>query len=269
MILRWGIALLGGLALLLYIVYAAAMIAVHPIYIYPFDQTVFDNPRFPAAEIAGVPVYVHQGAPDAPVVVYFMGNVGAMHLFAPMLEHHAERGRSVVAMGYRGAGGLPGESSETSLKADARTVVAGLDAVLTGARGPVIAQGYSLGTGLAVHVAANSDVIDGVILAAPYARLCELMAAASGLPACLLPGIQKWQTLREAKEVTAPVLILHGENDTLVPLAQGRKLAAALAASGETVAFKEVAGAGHVDLFGRAGYLAPLDAFIEATQDDY
>lgn len=260
------LALLGGAVLLALVGYAAAMVALHPRYIYPFDQTVFDSPRFASAQISGVPVYVHAGAAEAPVIVYFMGNVGALHFFAPMLEHHADRGRSVVAMGYRGAGGLPGESSETSLKADARAVVAGLDEVLPGVTGPVIAQGYSLGTGLAVHVAARSELVDGVILAAPYARLCELMAAASWLPACLLPGVQGWRTLEEAPQVAAPVLILHGDRDGLVPLAQGRKLAEGLAAAGGAVDFVTVPGAGHVDLFGRPGYMDPLDGFIEGLR---
>ncbi|WP_417208386.1 alpha/beta hydrolase [Antarctobacter sp.] len=262
-----ALALVGVLGIAVYALYAAAMVALHPRYIYPFGQDRFDNPRFVQRAVDDVPVYVFDGGADAPVIVYFMGNLGALGGFAPMLDHHADKGRSVVAMGYRGGGGLPGQSSETSLKADARRVIAGLGDVLPNRRGPVIVQGYSLGTGLALHVAAHSNRVDGVILAAPYAQLCDLMTTAGHVPACYLPGVQKWQTLKDVPQVRSPVLILHGDRDDLVPHAQGLELAEALQAAGKSVDFVTVAGAGHVDLFGRPDYMQPLDAFIEAARE--
>lgn len=255
----WTIAIYG--------LYAAAMVLLHPLYIYPFGQERFQSARFVPQEIDGVPVYVFQGQAGAPVIVYFMGNYGALGGFAAMLDHHADRGRNVVAMGYRGGGGLPGTSSETSLKADARAVVAGLGAVLPEGHGPIIAQGYSLGTGLALHVAAQSDAVDRVILAAPYARLCDLMAAAARVPACLLPGVQTWKTINEVPKVQVPVLILHGDQDGLVPYAQGRALAQALTAQGKSVDFVTLPGAGHIDLFGRPDYMGAIDAYAEAARD--
>ncbi|WHZ33546.1 alpha/beta hydrolase [Sagittula sp. MA-2] len=263
---RRAVLLAVVVGVLLYAAYAVAAVSVHTRLVYPFhNQTELREPGFDAQDVptdAGpLRVYKHVGEAGAPVVIYFMGNVGALTAFAPMLRHHAEAGRSVVAMGYRGGGGVPGTPSEDRLKADA---LAAYDALpqLVGKDGPVIVHGYSLGTGLALHVAAERSV-DGLILAAPYARLCELMAARSFLPACLVPGVQKWQSLNDARRVTAPSLVLHGTVDGLIPFGHGERVAAALEAAGSDTALVPIELGGHDDLFGKPGYLTGIDAFIE------
>ncbi|MGV6849217.1 MAG: alpha/beta hydrolase [Marinibacterium sp.] len=244
-----------------YVAYGAVMIAIHPRYIYPFVSTPFGGQGYETARVAvagadPLPVEMFRGDPGAPVVVYFMGNVGALNAFLAMLDHHKAAGRSVVAMTYRGGGGVPGESSETSLKRDALAVVDALPDL--GFTGPVVAQGYSLGTGLALHAAANRDLA-GVLLSAPYTRMCTLMARASYLPACQLPFVQKWQSIDIAAQVGEPVLILHGTGDTLIAPHFGRELADAL----PRAAFVPVNGAGHADLIHTPGYLSAVDAFLD------
>nr|WP_245216404.1 alpha/beta hydrolase [Sagittula salina] len=160
-------------------------------------------------------------------------------------------------MGYRGGGSLPGEPSETALKTDALAVADALDRLVPG-HGPVVVQGYSLGTGLAVHVAAERAV-DGLILAAPYARICELMAAQSGLPACLIPGIDRWRSLRDAPRVTEPALVLHGRLDHLIPFDHGERMARALP-RGRLVPVEQ---GGHDDLMDHAPYLVKIDTFLD------
>lgn len=247
-----------------YVVYAIAMILLHPGFIYPFDQRGFEGEgyREVLVEVPGadpLPVQVAQGQSGAPVILYFMGNLGALELFRPMLDHHKDQGRWVVAMPYRGAGGVPGEPSEQGMKRDALAVFDALDEIVT--EGAVVVQGYSMGTGLAMYVAAERPV-DGVILSAPFDRLCGLMAKRALLPACYLPFVQKWDSLADAGDVDAPVLVLHGDRDELIDIARGRRLAEALAGSTE-VAFQVIPGAGHSNLFGADGYLPTIDAFIE------
>ncbi len=245
----------------LYLFYAVAMIWVAPRFLYPFDQRGFDGQGYRLVEVAvagadPLPVQVLDGPPGAPVVVYFMGNVGALELFRAMLDHHRDKGRSVVAMTYRGGGGTPGRPSEAVLKRDALAVVDALPGLVP--PGPVYLQGYSLGTGVAMHVAARRDV-EGVLLAAPYDRLCDLLAAASWLPACWLPFLDHWDSASEAAAVTAPVLILHGTEDALIPVAQGERLSGRLA----NATFRRIEGAGHADLFGTPPYLDLIDGFLQ------
>ncbi len=262
----WAIGITG----VLYLIYAVVMVTLHPRFVYPFDDQVFSAPGFAAHDVAvpGRPpltLYVGDAPMGAPVVLYFMGNIGALGYFAPMLQHHARAGRQVVAMGYRGGGGLPGAPSETQLKADALVAFDALPQVVGPRHGPVVVQGYSLGTGLALHVAARRDVA-GVILAAPYTRLCRLMTRASGLPACILPGIQRWRSDLDAPKVRAPSLLLHGDRDGLVPFAHGVEMGELLRRGEGVARFVAVTGAGHVDLFDTPPYLGEIDRFLSGFQ---
>lgn len=259
----WILAGLAGL----YAVYGAAMVRVHPRFIYPFQQDPFAGSGYevidlPVAGAEALPVQVARGAPGAPVIVYFMGNVGALDLFRPMLDHHKAQGRTVIALQFRGAGGVPGRSSEATLKRDALAL---FDAVSRWVPdgGPVFVQGYSMGTGLALHVAARRAV-DGVILSAPFHRMCELMARASWLPACMLP-VQRWDSAADADRVSGPVLVQHGTADRLIPIRQGERLSERLSAAGAAPRFMALPGAGHNDLIDHPDYLPAVDAFIAAV----
>ncbi|WP_152912425.1 alpha/beta hydrolase [Candidatus Rhodobacter oscarellae] len=246
-------------ALGLYMAYAALMIWLHPRFIYPFSQQPFAHAGYTRHDLSDGPVvYAHDAGTGAPLVVYIMGNAGSLELFVAMLDHHRAAGRSVVAMGFRGGGGLPGAPSEPVLKADA---LAAFDAApgLVADPGAVIVQGYSLGTGLALHVAARRAV-DGLILSAPYAKLCRLMAQASYLPACLLPGVQKWNSQEDAQNIRAPSLVLHGGADRLIPTAEGELLASFLPSQSR---FVRIDGAGHTDLMRFPSYLVEIDEFAE------
>ena len=233
------------LALLaLYLVYAAVMVVLHPKLIYPFfnDDSVlsgFERVTFTAAD--GTQIFMQEARGKGPVLLYFMGNAGALLAFDPPLQEHARAGRHVIAMEYRGGAGRPGTPSEDTLKSDALLVAE--YAISKGK--PVVVQGYSLGSGLAVHVASTFDVAQ-VILEAPYSRLCTLMAQRSFLPACVLPGVQTWNTLADAPRVKAPVLILHGAADTLIPPQQSVLLQETLPNAERIV----LNGAGHLDLSG-------------------
>jgi len=240
----------------LYAIYGVMMIALHTKFIYPFQNRPFAGTGYEAVQINdALQVQVFAGQRGAPIIVYFMGNAGALEAFRVVLDHHKARGRNVVAMAYRGGGGLTGTPSEKVLKQDAMDVMAALPNLVPD--GPVIIQGYSLGTGIALHVAARHQV-RAVVLSAPYDRLCRLMARASYLPACLLP-VQRWVSAKDAPNVQAPVLAQHGTADTLIPIAEGEKLAARL----PNHQFRRVEGAGHNDLFSHPNYLTVMDAFID------
>lgn len=99
--MKWGL----GAALVLYMAYAALMVLLHPRFIYPCSAEPFVHPSYQRQDLPNGPtVYVYDAGAGAPLVVYFMGNVGALGPFLPMLDHHRAAGRSVLAMGYRGGG---------------------------------------------------------------------------------------------------------------------------------------------------------------------
>jgi pimeloyl-ACP methyl ester carboxylesterase len=112
-----------------------------------------------------------------------------------------------------------------------------------------------------VHVAAERAV-EGVILSAPYARLCSLFTRRLGVPACHLPRFERWASVERAPDVAEPVLILHGSADAVVPLSQGLTLAQALPEAQTVI----IEGANHLDLVDYSEYLTAIDRFIAARQ---
>ncbi len=242
---------------LVYLAYAALMVLVHPRFIYPFspDGGLLDGfeERVLAAN-DGTPLYVQEHPGDGPVLVYFMGNAGALPLFASAFERHIRAGRHVIAMEYRGGGGRPGKPREARLKEDALVV---MDHAQTLGK-PIIVQGYSMGSGLATYVAARRPVA-GVVLVAPFDSMCRLMSARSYLPACRLPFVDHWRSFSEARKIDVPILILHGGSDAVIP-------------DSFSVAFdvlpnvtRHVIGkAGHLDIGGFPEFDSAITSFIAA-----
>ncbi|HEY7298522.1 MAG TPA: alpha/beta fold hydrolase [Xanthobacteraceae bacterium] len=179
---------------------------------------------------------------DKPVVLYFHGNGGALRLRVPRFRVLTADGTGLIALSYRGYGGSSGRPSEAGLIAD------GLAAYeFAGSRyraDRIVLWGESLGSGVAVALAAQKAVWR-VVLEAPFASAVDVAAHAYPfLPVRWLMKDQFRSDLRAGK-IVAPVLILHGERDLVVPIASGERLYALINAPKEFVRFVQ---AGHANL---------------------
>ncbi len=246
-----------------YLLYAVVMVFAHPQLIYPFGPDAFDDPAFRQDVVTdrNVAMAISEGS-DELAVLFFMGNGGSLSYFTFSLDAHENAGRTIAAMAYPGGGGIPGKPSEARLKADA---LAAYDWLAMQHDGPIAVHGFSLGTGLAIHVAARRPVA-AVLLDAPYVTLCELMTKASFLPACYMPGVQKWRSANDVPQLSAPVLVQHGTADQLIPISNGEKLAALMREQGLPVTFHAVDAATHNNLPGQAGYQERINAFLAGVQ---
>jgi fermentation-respiration switch protein FrsA (DUF1100 family) len=156
-----------------------------------------------------------------PVIVYFHGNGGALKYRVARFRKLIADGIGLVALEYRGYGGLSGSPSEPGLIADAEAAYAFAAARYSVSQ--IVLWGESLGSGVAVALAAEKPV-GRVILEAPFTS-----AAAVGarhywyLPVGLLMKDQ-FHSDRRIGKVTAPLLILHGLRDQTVPYAMGEHL---------------------------------------------
>jgi fermentation-respiration switch protein FrsA (DUF1100 family) len=161
--------------------------------------------------------------PGRPTLLYFHGNGGSLAIRAPRIARFMDEGWGVYMMTYRGYGGSTGSPSEAANIADARLAYAAL--VKEGvAPGSIIAYGESLGTGIAVRLAAELPVA-GVILDAPYTSIVDVAAHAYPLVPVRLILRDRYETTRYIAGIKAPLLVLHGEHDGVVPVAMGREIA--------------------------------------------
>jgi fermentation-respiration switch protein FrsA (DUF1100 family) len=195
--------------------------------------------------------------PGRPTLLYFHGNAGALETRNERIRKYMARGLGVFMMTYRGFGGSTGQPSEAANVADG---LLAYDKLVASSVPPsdVIVYGESLGTGVAVQVAAAREVI-GIVLDAPFTSMVDLAA----LHHPLIPGrwfmTDRYETRRHITSVKAPLLILHGEEDTIVPVAMGREIFT-LAAAPKVI--KTFPGAGHADHYMYGSYDA-LYAWIE------
>ena len=156
-----------------------------------------------------------------PVVLYLPGNGGAQQHRVPRFRKLVADGVGLVALSYRGYAGSTGKPTEAGLINDARAAYDFTAARYPAAR--IAVWGESLGTGVAIALAAERPVAR-LLLQAPFTSAVDVASAQYWfLPVRFLMKDQFRSDERIGK-VTAPVLILHGERDTTVPIGYGERL---------------------------------------------
>ena len=177
---------------------------------------------------------------DKPVVIYFHGNGGALNLRVDRFGKIVAQGFGLLALSYRGYGGSSGKPSEDGLIADARATYA----YAAERYSRIAVWGESLGTGVAIALAAEKPV-ERMILDAPFTSTADVAADLYWfLPVRLLMKDQ-FRSDQRIKRVSAPVLILHGEADSIIPIAYGERLLAMIPGKKQMVRFPD---GYHVDL---------------------
>ncbi len=177
-------------------------------------------------------------------IVYFQGNGGNISHRIFKTRALFEAGYGLLLVGYRGYGGNPGQPTEDGLYQDAR---AALD-YLQGKGLPserLVLLGESLGSGVAVRMATETKV-RAIILEAPYTSTVDVgQSAYFFLPVKMLM-YDRFPSIDIIKDIQAPLLVVHGENDRIIPTRFGRRL---FQAAPEPKEAHFLPGAGHNDLF--------------------
>jgi fermentation-respiration switch protein FrsA (DUF1100 family) len=192
---------------------------------------------------------------DKPMFVYFHGNGDTLNWRVDRDRKLVADGTGLLAVSYRGYEGSTGSPSEAGLMLDAE---AAYDfAAARVAPQHILAWGHSLGTGVAVGLAASRQ-IGGLILEAPYTSIPDV--ASLGYPLLPMSWLLKDQfhSDRRIGQVSAPVLVLHGGSDETIPISFGERLYGLIRAPKRFVRFPE---GGHLNL-DDYGALAAVKEFV-------
>ena len=194
---------------------------------------------------------------DKPMVVYFQGNAGGLDLRAERFAWLTADGTSLLALCYRGYGGSSGKPSEEGLIRDA---AAAYDfAIQRYPERHIVLFGELLGTAVAIALAAERSVA-GVILDAPFTSAADVAAAAYPFAPVRWLMRDPFHSHARIAKVTAPILVLHGERDGVVPIRFGERL---FALANEPKRMARFPQGGQVDLDGH-GAVTEVKEFLAA-----
>lgn len=192
-----------------------------------------------------VPALHFEAPPGAPTLVHFHGNGETIRTGIPFARALASRGLGVLLVEYRGYGAAAGEPGEEAFYDDAEAALAALAS--RGVRDEdLVLSGTSLGTGVAAEMAARGHGAR-LVLVTPYTSIPALAGRLVPiLPMSLLVS-DRFDTLAKAPRIQQPTLVIHGDEDELIPHDMGKAVASAVAAA----RLVTVPGGHHNDLFAR------------------
>ncbi len=185
------------------------------------------------------------------LVVFFHGNGEVMGSMQDLASLMLREGFSVLLAEYPGYGyAADAAVGEQNIYADCTALVHNLQLKYGHTPSDTILWGFSLGTGVAVELAAR-QLGERVILMAPFTSTGDaaehhFFAAARWLI------VDHFDNKSKAPGISYPTLIVHGERDRVLPFKMGQELAS-LFPKGALIA---VADADHNDLVAR---LSPTD----------
>ena len=159
---------------------------------------------------------------DGNVILFFHGKKDTLHVATPVIRHLSTLADGLLVFDYRGFGISEGTPDKEGIYTDAETIFQWLKQQnIPDER--IVVIGHSLGSAPAVRIAAQHPV-KALVLLAPYSSMADVVST-------LLPFVpvrflltENFEPIKDISSVTAPILIMHGTNDRLIPISLGQQL---------------------------------------------
>lgn len=179
------------------------------------------------------------------VLLWCHGNAGSIIHRLDHLSRFYSHGLACFLWDYRGYGRSEGSPSEEGLYLDVQAAYDHLASAKGVTAGRLIGYGQSLGAAVVAELALRRKVA-GLILEAPFPSVAAVARRHyGGVPVDLLLRA-RYDLTGRLRRVQAPVLVLHGDQDSIIPMEMGR---AVYDAANEPKEFYRVPGADHNDLY--------------------
>ena len=173
----------------------------------------------------------------------------------------------LICVDYRGYGRSSGNPTVSLMMEDAHDILKYVSSQINKNEELLVIMGRSLGCASALEIAAiYGDQIDGLIIESGFAETLPLLRTLGADPDYLkIREEDGFANNEKIKSFPKPLLIIHAENDFLIPVNQAEKLFAA--ASSQQKKFLKILNAGHNDIFftGMKAYLAAVNELIKAA----
>ncbi len=174
-------------------------------------------------------------------VIVFNGNAGNRADRWPLGEALRTSGFSVLLVDYRGYGANPGSPSQAGLDSDALAALEYVRSRPDVDADRIVYFGESLGSGVAIRLAVT-DPPAALVLRSPFTSMADVAAVHYSIMSFLLRD--RYPSLEKIPEVDAPVMVVAGSTDSIVPVEQSRTLFEAALQPGR---YLELQGADHND----------------------
>jgi fermentation-respiration switch protein FrsA (DUF1100 family) len=183
-----------------------------------------------------------------PVILFFHGNAQEVYSWSLVHRDLAELECRTLLVDYRGYGKSAGKPSERGLYADGLASLEWLHEEGVADR-DVVMFGKSLGGAVACEVARGRD-IRGLVLESTFTSLLSVARNLFPFAPGYRPAADVYASLEKMREIQCPVLVIHGDIDSLIPVSEGLEL---YDAANEPKELYIVEGAGHNDVSMLAG----------------
>jgi uncharacterized protein len=258
-----------GFAVLLYAVFVVLLVVMERTFLYPASAERVTAEQASLGDFQDLTLTTADGErlvawwkppqPGRAILLYFHGNGGSLSNRRYRARLLTEDGRGLLLVSYRGYSGSTGTPTESGLREDARTAHAWLAKHYRPER--IVLYGESLGSGVAVRLASERPV-GGLILEAPYTSTADVAKLTYWFVPIGLLMRDQFRSIEAIREVPRPLLVLHGEEDGLIPIRFGEKL---YEAAPGPKRFVRLPGVGHLDALER-GALGPVRDFLRGVE---
>ena len=248
-----GLCALGYLAIVTLVYFSQEKLIFRPVplgadYQFAIADVIELKVPVDGAELSAL----HLRLPNPKGVVFFLhGNGGNLQTWLTSVDFYRRVNYDLFMIDYRGYGKSRGQiESESQLHADVRTAWNTIASKYAGKK--LVVYGRSLGTGLAAKLSSEVEP-DLTVLVSPY----ESLKAMGDAHYPWLPSVVNRYTMRTDQwlpVIKGPVMIEHGDKDTLITLSQGERLKTIR----PTTELVVVTGAGHNDIHKFPRYLESL-----------
>lgn len=225
----------------------------------PADRGLaFEDVSFTASDGTRLHGWYVSGTSDV-TWLWFHGNAGniADRLDA-LAALHRNLGVTIFIFDYRGYGKSEGRPSERGMYLDGEAALAYLRSRPDVNADKVVLYGRSLGCAVAVEMASRHGAY-ALVLESPFTSIRAMARRTFPVPPAWLLVKSRFDSLSKMRGITAPLLVVHPENDEVVPIAMGWEVHEA---AGGSKRFFVAEGALHNDQ-----HLADGDPYFAALRD--